>query len=157
MIFSKFNMFKDLEQLQINDCQTDICLVGAGGVKVFIHRTMLFADHVHVQPDSVWCQLDPGVEDGKFVVIVPDASYADIENFVRKLYSPGDEVFYTAVQNTPVIVLGTPDVFHTAVPQTPREPPTEFPDHSEIFFGVSQQQTPSTLYCIELMLMCLMY
>ena len=53
-------MFKDLEELQINDCQTDICLVGAGGVKVFNHRTMLFADHVHVQPDSVWCQLDPG-------------------------------------------------------------------------------------------------
>ena len=41
MIFSKFWMFKDLEELQINDCQTDICLVGAGGVKVFIHRTML--------------------------------------------------------------------------------------------------------------------
>ena len=67
-------MFKDLEELQINDCQTDICLVGAGGVKVFIHRTMLFADHVHVQPDFVWCQLDPWVEDSKFVVIVPDAS-----------------------------------------------------------------------------------
>ena len=29
-------MFKDLEQLQINGCQTDICLVGDGGVKVFI-------------------------------------------------------------------------------------------------------------------------
>ena len=39
MIFSEFNMFKDLEQLQINDCQTDICLVGAGGVKVFNQRT----------------------------------------------------------------------------------------------------------------------
>ena len=62
-------MFKDLEELQINDCQTDICLVGAGGVKVFNQRTMLFADHVHVQPDSVWCQLDPGGgEDGKVVV-----------------------------------------------------------------------------------------
>ena len=73
-------MFKDLEELQINDCQTDICLVGAGGVKVFNHCTMLFADHVHVQPDSVWCQLDSRVEDGKFVVIVPDASYADISD-----------------------------------------------------------------------------
>ena len=62
MIFFEFNMFKYLEQLQINDCQTDICLVGAGGVKVFIHRTILFADN------------------GKFVVIVPDASYADISD-----------------------------------------------------------------------------
>ena len=26
---------KVLEELQINDCQTDICLVGAGGVKEF--------------------------------------------------------------------------------------------------------------------------
>ena len=50
-----------MEELQINDCQTDICLVGAGGVKVFNHRTMLFADHVHIQLDSVWCQLDPGM------------------------------------------------------------------------------------------------
>ena len=43
MISSKFCLFKDLEQLQINRCQTDICLVGAGGVKVFIYRAMLFA------------------------------------------------------------------------------------------------------------------
>ena len=59
MISSKFCLFKDLEQLQINRCQTDICLVGAGGVKVFIHRAMLFADHV--QPHPVWYQLDPGM------------------------------------------------------------------------------------------------
>ena len=119
MISSKFCLFKDLEQLQINRCQTDICLVGAGGVKVFIHRAMLFADHV--QPHPVWYQLDPGEGDGQVVVIMPDASYGDIENSVRKLYSPGDDQFYTAVQNTPVIVPGTPDVFHTAVPQTPLE------------------------------------
>ena len=60
-------MFKDLEQLQINGCQTDICLVGDGGVKVFIHRAMLFADHV--QPHPVWYQLDPGEGDGQVVVI----------------------------------------------------------------------------------------
>ena len=49
-------MFKDLEELQANGCQTDVCLVGAGGVKVFIHRAM-FADHV--QPHPVRHQLDP--------------------------------------------------------------------------------------------------
>ena len=32
----------------------------------------------------------------------------------------------------PAIVPGTPDEFHTAVPQTPLEPPTEFPDYSEM-------------------------
>ena len=30
MIFSKVCMFKDLEELQANGCQTDVCLVGAG-------------------------------------------------------------------------------------------------------------------------------
>ena len=48
MIFSKVCMFKDLEELQANGCQTDVCLVGAGGVKVSIHRAMLLllANHV---------------------------------------------------------------------------------------------------------------
>ena len=42
MISSKFSLFKDLEQLQINRCQTDICLVavGAGGVKVFMGKNI---------------------------------------------------------------------------------------------------------------------
>ena len=70
MAISKFCMFKDLDDLQVNGCQTDICLVGAGGEKVFIHRAMMFADHV--QPHPVWYQLDPGEEDGKLVVILPD-------------------------------------------------------------------------------------
>ena len=70
---------------------------------------MLFADHV--QPDPVWYQLDPGEGDGKMVVVVPDASTEDLENFVRKLYRPGAEVFYNAVPspNTPDIVPGSPD------------------------------------------------
>ena len=114
MIFSKFDMFKDLEQLQIQGCQTDICLVGGGGDKVSIHRTILFSRHVQAYP--VWHQLDPGEGDGNVVVIIPDASKQELENFVRRLYSPGDDVFYTAAENTPVIVPGTPDVFHTAVP-----------------------------------------
>ena len=58
---SKFSMSKNLEQLQADGCQTDICLVGATS-KVFIHRVMLFAGHV--EPDPVWYQLDPGEEDG---------------------------------------------------------------------------------------------
>ena len=49
MIFRKFCMFKDLDELQVSGCQTDVCLVGAGGEKVFIHLTMLFADHVQQQ------------------------------------------------------------------------------------------------------------
>ena len=61
-------MFKDLEELHINDCQTDICLVGAGGVKVFIHRTMLtstlkrmtlgyieYRQSIGVSQDLAWC------------------------------------------------------------------------------------------------------
>ena len=70
MIHSKFSFFKELEQLQVDGSLTDICLVGASS-KVFIHRAMLFADHI--QPDSVWYQLDPGEGDGSMVVIVPDA------------------------------------------------------------------------------------
>ena len=131
MIFSKVGMFKDLEELQANGCQTDVCLVGAGGVKVSIHRAMLLLAN-HVQPHPVWQQLDPGEGDGKVMVIVPDASPLELETFVRRLYSPGEDVFFTAAQNTPVAVPGTPDVFHTAVPQTPFEPPTEFVDHSEM-------------------------
>ena len=38
MTSSKFCMFKDLEELQVTGCQTDVCLVGAGGEKTFIHR-----------------------------------------------------------------------------------------------------------------------
>ena len=124
-------MFENLEQLQAHGCLTDTCLVGAGGLKVFIHRAMLFADHV--QPHPVWQQLDPGEGDGKVIVIVPDASREDLDNFVRKLYRPGEEVFYTAVPNTPDIVPSTPDIFHTAVPQTPLLlPPTEPVDSSEL-------------------------
>ena len=63
MIFRKFCMFKDFDELQVSGCQTDVCLVGAGGEKVFIYHTMLFADHV--QPHPVWHQLDPGEGDGK--------------------------------------------------------------------------------------------
>ena len=64
MIFRKFCMFKDLYELQVSGCQTDVCLVGAGGFKVFIHRAMLLLAN-HVQPHPVWHQLDPGEDDGK--------------------------------------------------------------------------------------------
>ena len=87
-MISKFSMFENLEQLQAHGCLTDTCLVGAGGLKVFIHRAMLFADHV--QPHPVWQQLDPGEGDGKVIVIVPDASREDLDNFVRKLYRQGE-------------------------------------------------------------------
>ena len=60
-------------------------------------------------------------------MIVPDASPLELETFVSRLYSPGEDVFVTASLNTPVIVPGTP-----TVPQTPLEPPTEFVDHSEM-------------------------
>ena len=76
-------MFENLEQLQAHGCLTDTCLVGAGGLKVFIHRAILFADHV--QPHPVWQQLDPWEGDGKVIVIVPDASREDLDNFIRKL------------------------------------------------------------------------
>ena len=90
MIFSKYCKFKDLEELQVSGCQTDVCLVGAGGEKVFIHRAMLFLSD-HVQPHHpVWYELDPGlVGDGKVVVIVPDASPLELATFVSRLYSPG--------------------------------------------------------------------
>ena len=77
MTSSKFCMFKDLEELQVTGCQTDVCLVDAGGEKTFIHRAMLFADHV--QPHPVWHELDPGEGDGKVVVIIPDASPLELE------------------------------------------------------------------------------
>ena len=163
---SEFSMLKNLEQLQADGCQTDIFLVGATS-KVSIHRAMLFAGHV--KPDLVWYQLDPGEEDGKVIVIVPDASTEELKSFVRKLYSPllsgpsrrqnlmvademfpdrpgagihfadiedvvrdvggpanllndltasdcpGEDIFYTAVPNTPdKTVPATPNIFHTA-------------------------------------------
>ena len=77
MISSKFCIFKDLEELQVTGCQTDVCLVGAGGEKTFIHRAMMFA--AHVQPHPVWHELDPGEGDGKVVVIIPDASPLELE------------------------------------------------------------------------------
>ena len=73
----------------------------------------------HVEPDAVWFDPDPGEEDGNLKVIIPDASTVELDTFVRRLYCPGEEEFYTAVANTPVPVPGTPDMFHTAVPQTP--------------------------------------
>ena len=97
-------MFKELQQLQVNGSLTDTSLVGSTS-KVSIHRAMLFADHV--QPHPVWHQLDPGEGDGHMVVIVPDATDEDLESFVRKLYHPG-EVFYTAVPNTPDVLLTVP-------------------------------------------------
>ena len=42
---------EELDLLQIKGCQTDICVIGAGGEKVFIHCAMLFADHI--QPNTV--------------------------------------------------------------------------------------------------------
>ena len=89
IISSKF-CNKDLEELQGSGCQTDVCLVNAGGVKVFIHQVMLFADHV--QPHPVRQQLDPVEGDGKVVVIIPDASPLELETFVRSLYGPGEDV-----------------------------------------------------------------
>ena len=79
---SKFCMFKELEQLQNKGCQTDVCIVGGDGEKVFIHRAMLFADHV--QPHSVWHQLDPGECDGKVLVIIPDASSSEFTEFCEE-------------------------------------------------------------------------
>ena len=129
MIFSKFCMSKELEQLQINDCMTDVCLVGASH-KVFIHRAMVLLA-AHILPDPVWYDPDPGEMDGKAVVIIPDASTAELESFVRKLYCPEDDLYYTAVPNTPDKVPGTPpDIFHTAVPQTPLLQPPEEQDSS---------------------------
>ena len=73
---------------------------------------------------------DPG-EGGDVVVIVPDATTDELETFVRKLFCPGDDVYYKAVQNTPIPVPGTPEVYHTAVPQTPLLPHRESVDSSE--------------------------
>ena len=103
-------------------------MVGASS-KVFIHQAMVFADHVQHQPHSVWHQFDPG--EGGDVVIVSDATTDELETFVRKLYCPGDDVYYTAVQNTPDPIPGPPEVYHTAVPQTPLLPHRESVDSSE--------------------------
>ena len=124
MIHYKFSMLKDLEQLQVEGYLTDTCVVGAS--------SKVFADHVQHQPHSVcvWYQLDPG-EGGNVIVIVPDATTDELETFVRKLYCPGDDVYYTAVQKTPIPVHGPPEVYHTAVPQTPLLPHRESVDSSE--------------------------
>ena len=138
MINSKSSMIQDLAQLQVDDCVTDTCIVGASD-KVFIHRAMLFSAHVH--PDPVWYQLDPG--EGHAVVIVPDASTEDLKTLVRKLYCHGEDVFYTCVPNTPDLLTmpGTPDLFHTAVPQTPLDhPQTEHNDSSGSNKREKQQQ-----------------
>ena len=82
IISSKF-CNKDLEELQGSGCHTDVCLVNAGGVKVFIHRAM-FADHVQPHPVRP-C-------DGKVALIIPDASPLELETFVRRLYGPGEDV-----------------------------------------------------------------
>ena len=72
MIQSKL---RDLEELQLNGCLTDTCLVGASD-KMFIHRAMLLA--AHVEPDPIWFDPDPREEDGKVIVIIPDASSGKI-------------------------------------------------------------------------------
>ena len=82
MIQSKL---RDLEELQVNGCLTDTCLVGASD-KMFIHRAMLLA--AHVEPNPIWFDPDPGEEDGKVIVIIPDASTLELEAFVRRLYCP---------------------------------------------------------------------
>ena len=91
MIHYKFSMLKDLEQLQVEGCLTDTCVVGASS-EVFIHRAMVFADHVQHQPYSVWHQFDPG--EGGDVVIVSDATTDELETFVGKLYCQGDDQGY---------------------------------------------------------------
>ena len=139
MTGSEFCILKDLEKLQVCGSLTDTCVVGASS-KVFIHRAMLFA--AHVEPGPVWHHLDPGEEDGSLVVIVPDATAAELETFVRKLYCPGEEVFYTAVLNTPDNLPGSPEeVFHTAVPQTPlHHHPTQQLGTSEISRNEKKQR-----------------
>ena len=79
MIHYKFSMLKDLEQLQVESCLTDTCVVGAS--------SKVFADHVQHQPHSVcvWYQLDPG-EVCDVIVIVPDATMDELVTFARKLY-----------------------------------------------------------------------
>ena len=52
-------------------------------------------------------------------------------------------MFYTAVPTTPdkhLTVPSTPDVFHTAVPQTPLLPPTEQVDNAELNKREKQQR-----------------
>ena len=53
----------------------------------------MFADHV--KPDPVWFELEPGDRDEKAVVIVPDASTEELESLVRKMYCPGEDIFFT--------------------------------------------------------------
>ena len=64
-------------------------------------------------------------------MIVPDATTDELETFVKKLFCPGDDVYYKAVQNTPIPVPGTPEVYHTALPQTPLLPHRESVDSSD--------------------------
>ena len=52
-------------------------------------------------------------------MIIPDTSTTELETFVGRLFCPGEEQFYTAVANTAVPGTDNPDMFHTAVPQTP--------------------------------------
>ena len=76
-------------------------------------------------------------------MIVPDASTEDLKTLVRKLYCHGEDVFYTCVPNTPDLLTmpGTPDLFHTAVPQTPLDhPQTEHNDSSGSNKREKQQQ-----------------
>ena len=56
---------------------------------------------------------------GNVIVIIPDTSTMELETFVWRLFCPGEEQFYTTVANTHVPVPDNPDIFHTAVPQTP--------------------------------------
>ena len=69
--------YKDLQQLQVEGCMTDTCLVGASS-KMFIHRAMLQpSEHVRLHP--IWHRVDPEDGDGSVVVIDADASDADLE------------------------------------------------------------------------------
>ena len=56
---------------------------------------------------------------GNVIVIIPDTSTMELVTFVRRLFYPGEEEFYAAVANTPVPGTDNPDMFHTAVLQTP--------------------------------------
>ena len=64
-------------------------------------------------------------------MIIPDTSTTELETFVRRLFCPGEEQFYTAVANTAVPGTDNPDMFHTAVPQTPHHLPSELVDRSD--------------------------
>lgn len=65
--------YKDLQQLQVEGCMTDTCLVGASS-----NRAMLqLSEHVRLHP--IWHRVDPEDGDGSVVVIDADASDADLE------------------------------------------------------------------------------